>query len=73
MVSNFLTSLRRALRERIAGVTGRTRAHGRMANNIAHGIDSAGIDARIATLLTDARQFVRALAVADALVATVWR
>jgi len=45
-----------------------------MADNIAHGINSAGIGTGVATLLIDAGQFIRTFAVADTLVPTVrWR
>jgi len=45
-----------------------------MTDNIAHGIDPAGVGAGLATLLIDAGQFIRTFAVADTLVAAVrWR
>jgi hypothetical protein len=45
-----------------------------VADNIAHGIDPAGIDTGVATLLIDAGQFIRTFAVADTFVPAVrWR
>lgn len=66
-----LTLLGRTLCKWITSITGGTRAHWRVTNNIANGIDAASIDTRIATFLIDAGHFVRAFTVTDTLVPAI--
>lgn len=63
----LLTWLQGALNERIANETIRADAHRGVTDHSTLGVGTTGTRARVATLLTDASQVRRALAVADAL------